>query len=58
MILVAAKKCKTKKIFPLLFWCYWFWDQRSGIRIDKNQEPGSEINIPDPQHFKYFAKLL
>jgi hypothetical protein len=34
------------------------WDPRSGIRdpgsgMGKNQDPGSGINIPDPQHCLY-----
>jgi hypothetical protein len=24
----------------------------SGIRDEKNSDPGSRINIPDPQHYK------
>ncbi len=37
-------------------------DPRSGIRdpgseMGKNQDPGSEINIPDPQHCKHVCEL-
>ncbi len=52
----------TKK-FPLLFRCYcWIRDPGSGIRdpgsgMDKNQNPGSWINIPDPQHW-YIALYI
>jgi hypothetical protein len=49
---VAAKKCLTKFFFhPSLF--YLFLDPGSGM--GKNQDPGSGINIPDPQHCKKLA---
>ncbi len=55
MKFVATKKCLTKKFFftPLFF--YLFLDPGSEIRdpgsgMGKNQDPGSGINIPDPQH--------
>jgi hypothetical protein len=45
----------------LRFWDpgYEIWDPGSGIRdprsgMGKNQDPGSEINIPDPQHCKNY----
>jgi hypothetical protein len=39
-----------KKFFftPLFSTCFWIRDPRSGM--GKNQDPGSGINIPDPQH--------
>ncbi len=33
----------------LLYCCFWIRDPRSGM--GKNQDPGSGINIPDPQHW-------
>ena len=51
----SYKKGKTtNKVFSLLF----LWldpgseirDPGSGNRDGKNQDPGSRINIPDPQH--------
>ncbi len=58
-----------KKIFhPSLF--YMFLDPGSGIRdpgseirdpgsgMGKNQDPGSGINIPDPQHWLSVTKWL
>jgi hypothetical protein len=47
---VATKKVwKKKKFFtPLLSCCFWIRDP--GSEMDKNQDPGSGINIPDPQH--------
>jgi hypothetical protein len=53
---VATKNGLTKKIFsPLSFVAVL--DPGSGIRDPgwvktKNQDPGSGINIPDPQHWK------
>jgi hypothetical protein len=49
---VAAKNGLTKKIFSPLSFVAVFG---SGIRdpgsgMGKNQDPGSGINIPDPQH--------
>jgi hypothetical protein len=29
------------------------FDPRSGIRVGKNSDPGSGINIPDAQHWRY-----
>jgi hypothetical protein len=59
---VATKECLTKKFFhPSLF--YLFLDPGSEIRdpgsgMGKNQDPGSGINIPDPQHcIKYFKNI-
>jgi hypothetical protein len=47
VIFVATKKGRTTNFFhPSLL--LLFLDPRSGI--DKNQDPGSGINIPDPQH--------
>ncbi len=52
---MATKKCLTKDFFhPSLF--YLFLDPGSGIRdpgsgMGKNEDPGSGINIPDPQHW-------
>ncbi len=59
---MATKKCLTKKFFhPSLF--YLFLDPGSGIRdpgsgMGKNQDPGSGINIPDPQHCLPASLLL
>ncbi len=37
---------------PLFCCCFWIWDPGSGM--GKNQDQGSGINIPDPQHwFQY-----
>jgi hypothetical protein len=56
---VATKNGLTKKNFsPLSFVAVFgsgLRDPRSGIRdpgsgMGKNQDPGSGINIPDPQH--------
>jgi hypothetical protein len=43
---VATKKVMTKKFFlsPLSFVAVF------GSGMGKNQDPGSGINIPDPQH--------
>jgi hypothetical protein len=51
---VATKKCLTKILFSPLSFLPVFG---SGIRdpgsgMGKNQDPGSGINIPDPQHCK------
>ncbi len=47
MIFVATKKGRTTNFFHLsLLWL--FLDPGSGM--DKNQDQGSGINIPDPQH--------
>jgi hypothetical protein len=47
------KKGVTKFFFftPLFRCCFWILDPRSGM--GKNQDPGSGINIPDPQHCRY-----
>jgi hypothetical protein len=46
---VATKKGLTTNFFsPLSFVVVLFLDPGSGM--DKNQDPGSGINIPDPQH--------
>ncbi len=62
MKFVATKKCLTKIFFsPLSFLPVFgsgIWDLGSEIRdppdpgsgMGKNQDPGSGINIPDPQH--------
>ena len=49
---------KKKFFTPLFFTCFWIRDPRSGIRdpgsgMGKNHDPGSGINIPDPQHWLY-----
>jgi hypothetical protein len=52
MIFLATKNSRTKKNLPLLFGAVvgsGIWDPRSGM--DKNQDLGSRINIPDPQHY-------
>jgi hypothetical protein len=49
MIFVATKKGRTKIFFPVLFWCCC-WIRDPGSEMDKNQDPGSGIKIPDPQH--------
>jgi hypothetical protein len=50
----------TKKIFsPLSFVAFFesgIWDPGSGM--GKNQDPGSEINIPDPQHCILLTNLI
>ncbi len=45
MIFVATKNGSTKKIPPLFV---LLLDPGSGM--DENLDPGSRINIPDPQH--------
>jgi hypothetical protein len=46
---VATKNGLKKKNFtPAFCCCFWIRDPRSGM--GKNQDPGSGINIPDPQH--------
>jgi hypothetical protein len=45
MIFVATKLWQDKKFFPPLL--VLLLDPGSGM--DKNQDPGSGINIPDPQ---------
>jgi hypothetical protein len=48
---VATKKGLTTNFFhPSLLLLFWIWDPRSGL--GKNQNPGSRINIPDPQHWE------
>jgi hypothetical protein len=49
---VATKKCLTKDFFsPLSFLPVFGSGIRDpGSRMGKNQDPGSGINIPDPQH--------
>jgi hypothetical protein len=61
-IIQFCKICGYKKWFdiknfftPVFCCCFWIRDSRSGIRDPgsgrgKNQDPGSGINIPDPQH--------
>jgi hypothetical protein len=50
---VATKKGRTTNFFSLLSFAAVFgsgiWDPGSGM--GKNQDPGSGINIPDPQHW-------
>ena len=45
------KKMFDKNFFstPLSSTCFWIRDPGSGM--GKNQDPGSGINIPDPQHW-------
>ena len=56
MKFVATKKGLTTNFFtPLFCCCFWIRDPKSGLRdpgsgMGKNQDPGSGINIPDPQH--------
>ncbi len=46
--MLSHKKGNATIFFPSSFWfCCWIRDPRSGT--DKNQDSGSEINIPDPQ---------
>jgi hypothetical protein len=63
---VATKNGLTKKNFsPLSFVAVFgsgIRDLRSGIRdpgsgMGKNQDPGSGINIPDPQHCRKGQQL-
>jgi hypothetical protein len=48
MIFCGYKKCRAQKIYPppLLM---LFLDP--GSEMDKNEDPVSGINIPDPQHW-------
>ncbi len=54
---LATKRYENYFFFTSLFCCcFWIRDPRSGIRdlgsgMGKNQDPGSGINIPDPQHW-------
>ncbi len=48
---------------PLFCCCFWIRDLGSEIRdpgsgMGKNQDPGSGINIPDPQHCEILSLLL
>ncbi len=52
MEFVATKKGYTTNFFLLLF-CFVV-----GYKMDKNQDPGSVINIADPQHCKSDSALL
>jgi hypothetical protein len=54
------KMVGKNKFFPALFWyCCWIRNPRSGIRMDKNKDPGSGVNIPDPQHcLKHVPKII
>jgi hypothetical protein len=49
---VATYKGMTTNCFftPLFCCCFWIVDPGSGM--GKNQDPGSGINIPDPQHWR------
>ncbi len=38
---------------PLFSTCFWIRDPGSGM--GKNQDPGSGINIPDPQHWSHHS---
>jgi hypothetical protein len=54
----ATKKGRTTNFFPSLFCncCCWIGDQ--GSWIDKYQDPGSGINIPDPQDwYRYLVSI-
>ncbi len=44
----GTSKGKTTNFFLLLFSCCRIRDP--GYRMDNNQDLGSGINIPDPQH--------
>jgi hypothetical protein len=46
----APKKGKTTKYFPLFCCCFCCWIRDPISGMDKNQDPGSLINIPDTQH--------
>ncbi len=49
--IVAIKKCMTPIFLPLSFVAVFGSGIRDlGSRMSKNQDPGSGINIPDPQH--------
>ncbi len=54
---MTTKKVYNKKKFftPLFCCCFWIRDPRSGM--GKNQDPGSGINIPDPQHCLLSLKM-
>jgi hypothetical protein len=49
---VATKKCLKEDFFsPLSFLpVFGSWIRDPGSGMGKNQDPGSGINIPDPQH--------
>jgi hypothetical protein len=54
MIFVATKNSRTNKISPSSFGAVvgsGIWD--TGSDMDKNPDPGSGINILDPQHCSY-----
>jgi hypothetical protein len=40
----------TNFFSPSLCCCFWIRDLRPGSGMGKNQDSGSGINIPDPQH--------
>ncbi len=48
---VATNKVWHQIFFTLSLFCccFWIWDPGSGM--GKNQDPGSGINIQDPQHW-------
>jgi hypothetical protein len=48
MISVATKNGRTNKIVPP---CLLVLLLDPGSEMDKNQDPGSGKNIPDPQHW-------
>ncbi len=48
----------TTIFFTSLF-CGCFWIRDPGSGMGKNQDPGSGINIPDPQHWYHtFFQLV
>jgi hypothetical protein len=53
LIFVASKNGRTKKMYSPSF-----FGVVVGSGMDKNQDPGSGINIPDPQHWCYGSVMI
>ncbi len=59
---IATKRQDKFYLYPSSFYWFWIWYRRSDIRdpiseIGKNQDSGSGINIPDPQHWLQFLNF-